>query len=83
VKELGPYRFTLTASSEAGELAQIPVTVFIMGTASGTFTWNGTGGKAVSFSGESYFFNRFTTIRLYFALGGLDLVGMHIERIKQ
>ena len=83
VKELGPYRFTLTASSEAGELAQIPVTVFIMGTASGTFTWNGTGGKAVSFSGESYFFNRFTTIRLYFALGGLDLVAMHIERIKQ
>ncbi len=83
VKEFGPYRFTLTASSEAGELAQIPVTVFIMGTASGTFTWNGTGGKPVSFSGESYFFNRFTTIRLYFALGGLDLIEMHVERIKQ
>ena len=80
VKTPGPYRFTLTASSEAGELAQIPVTVFAMGTASGTFTWNGTGGKPVSFSGNSYFFNRYTTIRLYFALGGLDLIDMRFER---
>lgn len=82
VKKPGPYRFTLTASSEAGELAQIPVTVFAMGTASGTFTWNGTGGRPVSFSGNSWFFNRYTTIRLYFALGGLDLIDMRFERTE-
>ncbi len=79
----GLYRFTLTASSEAGELAQIPVTVFSMGTASGTFTWNGTGGKPVSFSGSTYMFSRYTTIRLYFAQGGLDLTDVRFERVME
>ena len=79
----GLYRFTLTASSEAGELAQIPVTVFSMGTASGTFTWNGTGGKPVSFSGSTYMFSRYTTIRLYFAQGGLDLADVKFERVME
>ena len=79
----GLYRFTLTASSEAGELAQIPVTVFSMGTASGTFTWNGTSGKPVSFSGSTYMFSRYTTIRLYFAQGGLDLTDVRFERVME
>ena len=83
LEKQGMFRFTLTASSEAGELAQIPVTVFCMGTASGTFTWNGTGGKPVSFSGHTYMFSRYTTIRLYFALGGLDLVDMKFELVQQ
>ncbi len=73
VKKLVRYEFTLTASSDAGELAQIPITVFCMGTASGTFTFNGTGGRPVSFSGDTYLFSRYTTVRLYFAQGGLDL----------
>lgn len=76
LEKFGEYEFTLTASCDAGELAQIPVTVFCMGTASGTFTFNGTGGKAVSFSGRSYMFSRYTTVRLYFAQGGLNLVNM-------
>ena len=81
LEKLGMFRFTLTASSDAGELAQIPVTVFCMGTACGTFTWNGTGGKPVSFSGSTYLFSRYTTVRLYFAQGGLDLVDVKFERV--
>ena len=73
LEKQGSFQFTLTASSDAGELAQIPVTVFGMGTAYGTFTWNGTGGKPVSFSGNMYMFSRFTTMRLFFAQGGLEL----------
>lgn len=80
-EKLGEFEFTLTASCDAGELAQIPVTVFCMGTASGTFTFNGTGGKAVSFSGKSYMFSRYTTVRLYFAQGGLHLVDMKFRRV--
>lgn len=79
LEKQGVFRYTLTASSEAGELAQIPVTVFCMGTASGTFTWNGTGGEPVSFSGSTYMFSRYTTVRLYFAQGGLDLVDIKFE----
>ena len=76
----GMYEFTLTASSDSGELAQIPVTVFVMGTACGTFTWNGTNGAPVSFSGRVFMFSRYTTVRFYFAQGGLDLADFRLER---
>ncbi|MDE5936358.1 MAG: hypothetical protein K2G83_03020 [Ruminococcus sp.] len=67
------------ASSTEGYLAQIPLTVFAMGTADGTFTWNGTGGKPVSYSKEIPMFSHFTTIRLYFAQNGLDLISISFE----
>jgi beta-glucosidase len=69
----GWYRVTLTASSAQSETAQIPVTIFNMGTASGTFTWNGTDGKAVSYSAVMPLFSHFTTMRLYFAQSGLNM----------
>ena len=83
LEKTGGFRFTLTAGSEAGELAQIPVTVFCMGTACGTFTWNGTGGKLVSQGGSTYMFSRYTTVRLYFAQGGLDLESIRFERLEE
>ncbi|MBR5362699.1 MAG: glycoside hydrolase family 3 protein [Oscillospiraceae bacterium] len=78
----GWYRVTLTASSEQSELAQIPVTLFSMGTASGTFTWNGTGGKPVSFSASVPMFSRFTANRLYFAQSGLRMHEIRIELVS-
>ena len=82
VNNSGWYKVTLTASSELGELAQLPVTIFSMGTPSGTFTWNGTGGKPVSFSNKIPLFSHFTTMRLYFAKNGLDLHSIEFEIIK-
>ena len=82
LEKFGQYEFSLTASCDAGELAQIPVTVFCMGTASGTFTFNGTGGKEVTFTGKSYLFSRYTTIRLYFAQGGLKLSNMCFRLVE-
>lgn len=79
VKTAGYYNVTITASSQQSEVAQIPVTLFAMGTASGTFTWNGTGGKPVSFSTEIPMFSRFTAIRLYFAQNGLDIHSIEFE----
>ncbi len=79
VKNTGYYNVTITASSEQSELAQIPVTMFSMGTANGTFTWNGTNGLPVSFSKEIPMFSRFTTIRLYFAQSGLKIHNMHFR----
>ena len=78
----GVYKVTVTASSEQSELAQIPVTLFLMGTASGVFTWNGTGGIPVSFEKEVPMFSRFTAVRLYFAQNGLDLQSIKFELIK-
>ena len=79
IEKPGRFEFTLTASSDAGELAQIPVSVISMGTVVGTFTWNGTGGKPKSFTGSTFMFSRYTTIRLYFAQGGLDLVDIRFK----
>lgn len=73
------YRVIVTASSTQSELAQIPMTLFSMGTAVGTFTFNGTGGKAVSMEKETPMFSRFTTFRIYFAQNGLDLHSIRFE----
>lgn len=85
VKNAGWYDVTITASSEQSELAQIPLTLFTMGTASGTFTWNGTGGKPISHSNEIPMFSRFTTIRLYFAQNGLNLhtIEFKLKRLEE
>lgn len=79
VNQPGYYRVTLTASSEQSELAQIPVTLFSMGTPSGTFTWNGTAGKPVSFSKRIPMFSHFTTLRLFFAQSGLRMHSIAFE----
>lgn len=79
----GWYDITLTASSEQSELAQIPVTLFSMGTPSGTFTWNGTGGKPVSFSNRVPVFSRYTAMRLYFAQSGLNMESIRFELITE
>ena len=78
----GWFDVTVTASSTQSELAQIPVTFFLMGTASGTLTWNGTGGKPVSFTNNVPIFSRFTSVRMYFAQSGLDLISIKIKRTR-
>ena len=75
----GTYEMTLTASSTQSEVAQIPVTLFSLGTAYGTFTWNGTNGLPVSHQIDIPLFSRYTNLRLFFAQGGLD---MHSIRFR-
>lgn len=79
LSNFGIYRVMVTASSTQSELAQIPMTLFSMGTAVGTFTFNGTGGKAVSMEKETPMFSRFTTFRIYFAQNGLELHSIRFE----
>ncbi len=81
VKKLGRYNVTVIASSTQSELAQIPMTLFTMGTAAANFTWNGTGGKPVAITKEINMFSAFTAIRLYFAQSGLKLHSIKFELI--
>ncbi len=78
-KKLGRYSVTVEASSTQSELAQIPMTLFTMGTAAAGFTWNGTGGKPVAITKEINLFSAFTAIRLYFAQSGLKLHSIKFE----
>ena len=80
VIEPGWYEVSVKASSQQSELAQIPLTIFAMGTASGTLTWNGTGGALVTHSTKIPMFSRFTTMRLYFAQSGLDLISIDFRK---
>ena len=81
--ELGFYDMTMTASSTQSELAQMPVTVFRLGTPYGSFTWNGTGGEPVSYTIQKLpLFSRFTVMRLHFGLGGLDLKDITFTRVN-
>lgn len=82
LSETGMYRISVTASSLSGELAQIPVTLFLTGTACGTMTWNGTAGEPVTNYIDSPMFSRYTSVRLYFAQNGLDLHSITFELIK-
>ncbi len=83
LKRFGEYEITLTASSDAGELAQIPVTLFTLGTACGNFTWNGTNGNYVSITRNSPLFSRFSTVRLYFAQSGLILKDIRFKLVRE
>ncbi len=83
VKKPGHYSITITAGSTQSELAQIPLTLFTMGTATAGFTWNGTGGKPVAITKEINMFSAFTNVRLYFAQGGLKLHEIKIEFMSE
>ena len=82
IKTMGKYRMTLTASSTQSEVAQIPVTLFSLGTAYGTFTWNGTNGLPVSFETDIPLFSKYTNLRLFFAQGGLKMHSIAFELIS-
>ncbi len=84
IARCGKFRATITAKSDMGELAQMPVTLFAMGTPCGNYTWNGTNGKWVSISrDEINMFSRFTACRLYFAQSGLTLRDITFELIEE
>ncbi|OIN67659.1 beta-glucosidase [Exiguobacterium sp. KRL4] len=72
-EETGMYHVTFEARSYAGELAQMPVTLFANNMPVATFTFNGTDGKWVTQTKDVFVFNPHNYFKLYFALGGLEL----------
>ena len=50
---------------------------------SGTFTWNGTDGKPVSYEKEIPMFSPFTSIRLFFAQSGLKMLSIRFDRVEK
>lgn len=79
----GVYRAVITASSTLSELAQTSVTLFALGSPSGTYTFNGTGGKPVEQSRNANFLSNFMSIRLYFGGSGLVLHNIRFELVER
>ncbi len=79
VKQFGKYTATVTARSNGSKTAQIPVTLFTLGSPVGVYTFSGTDGNWVSISRDSLIFSRFVTCRLYFGQSGLSLKDITFE----
>lgn len=79
--KFGKYRAKITAKASGGAVAQVPVTLFILGTPCGTFTFNGTE-EWTEFAREFPIFSRFTACRLYFGQNGLTLKSIEFELIE-
>ena len=73
LERTGGYRASITAKSDLGELAQIPVTLQVGGVPMAVFTFNGTGGEWVSIEKKVVFPHKYALLRLYFGQSGLDL----------
>lgn len=73
LEKLGYYKAEITAKSELGELAQIPVTLFFQGTPRGVYTFNGTGGKWVTQTRIADLSIKYAIMRLYFPQNGIEV----------
>ncbi len=73
LERTGGYRASVTAKSDLGELAQIPVTLQVGGVPMAVFTFNGTGGEWADIEKKVVFPHKYALLRLYFGQNGLDL----------
>ena len=73
LEQLGYYKAELTAKSDLGELAQIPVTLSFAGTPRGVYTFNGTNGQWVTQTREADLGMKYAIMRLYFPQNGIEI----------
>ena len=73
LEQLGYYKAELTAKSDLGERAQIPVTLSFAGTPRGVYTFNGTNGQWVTQTREADLGMKYAIMRLYFPQNGIEV----------
>lgn len=78
----GCYKISLSAHSDQGEVAQIPVTYFNNGTVCTSFTFSGTNGRTVVMDRDVCMYSRFNTIRFYFAQSGLRMESIKYKYVR-
>lgn len=79
----GDFQIRFTAKVEAGELAQVPVSVFANGVLRESITFHGTGGSYVEVVRPiEGLFDRFNYLRIYFAQSGVQLKEIRLERVN-
>ncbi len=81
--ELDPlknYRFELTASCSAGELAQVPVSLFFGQIPVASWIYNGTGGREVKKEAPFKATTRNNVMRLHFGQNGLKVANLRVTK---
>lgn len=80
VSEFKNYCLEMKVRSDAGEVAQIPVSVFLDGNLAGTMTINGTGGRWIQLEQPlGYVFGANHFLRFYFAQSGMKVDSVKIR----
>ena len=79
---VGMCKISITASSELGELAQLPVTLFYNGKVYGVYTFNGTGGKDVTIDRDVFVHTRHTVFKLFVPVKGIKLKSIRFMFLK-
>ncbi|MGN1137426.1 MAG: glycoside hydrolase family 3 C-terminal domain-containing protein [Oscillospiraceae bacterium] len=79
LKNPGKYIVSVTGSSELGELAQIPCTLYYAGIPMGVFVFNGTNGKDVTIERNILLGTRISLMRLYIGQNGVTLKNIRFK----
>lgn len=77
--EEADYELSIDVMIDASEIAQVPLSVFVNGTLTGTVTMNGTDGKVVNLRMPiGWLIPSPRYIKLYFAQGGMQISAIHV-----
>lgn len=78
----GYYSLEFTATSPLGELAQIPMTLYITSIPIAVITWNGTNGAEVKKEAECMMYAKNCVFRAHFASGGVQIKSLKVKYLK-
>ena len=76
---MGMCKIAITASSDLGELAQLPVSVFYSGKVYGVYTFNGTAGKPMTIEKDMFVHSRHAVFKLFTPVNGLKLESIRFK----
>ena len=65
-----------------GELAQIPMTLYVTSIPFAVVTWNGTNGEAVSKSVECMMYTKNCVFRAHFQSGGVSIKTLKVKYLR-
>ena len=78
----GYYLLEFTGYSNLGELAQIPMTVYITSIPIAVITWNGTNGELVTKSCECMMYAKNCVFRAHFPSGGVSIKKLKVKYLR-
>ena len=78
----GHMELEFTASSRLGELAQIPMTLYVTSIPFAVITWNGTNGEDVKKSVECPMYSKNCVFRAHFTTGGVTIKSLKFKYLR-
>ena len=81
-KNAGYIGLEFTGYSNLGELAQIPMTLYVTSIPFAVVTWNGTNGEAVSKTVECMMYSKNCVFRAHFQSGGVSIKTLKVKYLR-